>query len=80
MIISIVGYVAAVGFIVLIHVKKGLNIRILGGILFATCKYNIKLRFQTFRPRQRICACSLSNAYLTSLQFLLWRHIEIFEG
>ena len=49
MIISIVGYGAAVVFIILAHVENGLSTRILGGILFAICKYIKTLHFQILR-------------------------------
>ena len=55
MIISIVGYGAAVVFIILVHVKKGLSTRILGGILFAICKYIKKQRFQILRYGKIFC-------------------------
>ena len=38
MVLAITAYIAAIGFVVLMHIKKDLNPKILGAILVVACK------------------------------------------
>ena len=43
MVLAIMAYIAAIGFVVLMHIKKDLNSKILGAILVVACK-SLKLK------------------------------------
>ena len=43
MVLAITAYIAAIGFVVLMHIKKDLNPKILGAILVVACK-SLKLK------------------------------------